>query len=72
MKEMTDFERETYTFIKRRGELLTSNIPVRMMGALPNLKNKGLIEVFKKRTSPLSSKKRKFVKAKEEIEQDTS
>ena len=63
-KELTEFEKDVYDFIKKRGELLTTNIPVKMMGAIPNLKNKGLVEVFKKRTSSWSSKKKKFVKAK--------
>jgi len=67
-KELTDFEREVYRFIKRRGELLTTNIPVRMMGSIPNLKNKGLIDVFKRRTSPWGSKKRKFVRVIERPE----
>lgn len=61
---LTEFEREVYNFIKERGEILTSNIPPRMMGAVPTLKNKGLVEVYKRRTSPWGSKKRKFVKAK--------
>jgi hypothetical protein len=64
-KELTAFEREVYTFIKKRGEILTTNMPVRMRGAVPNLRNKGLVEVFKRRTSPWGSKKKKFVKVKE-------
>jgi len=60
---LTEFEKEVYDFIKGRGEMLTSNIPMRMSGAIPNLKNKGAIEVFKKRTSRWTShKKRKFVR----------
>jgi len=61
--ELTDFEREVYEFIKKHGELLTTNIPSRMIGAIPNLKNKGLIEVHKRVTGRWTSKKRKFVKA---------
>lgn len=61
--ELTDFEREVYEFIRKHGALLTTNIPAKMRGAIPNLKNKGLVEVFKRRTSLWSSKKRKFVKA---------
>lgn len=64
-KELTDFEREVYGFVKKRGEMLTSNMPLRMMGAIPNLKNKGLVEVIKRRTSPWNPKKRKFVKVRE-------
>ena len=65
-KELTEFEEEVYSFIKKRRKILTSNIPLRMMGAIPNLKNKDLVEVIKRRTSPWSSRKRKFVKVKEE------
>ncbi len=61
---LTEFEKEVYDFIKKRGEMLTSNIPTRMSGAIPNLKNKGAIEVFKKRTSRWAPKKRKFVRIK--------
>ena len=61
-KELTDFEREVYGFIKKRGEVLTSNMPLRMMGAIPNLKNKGFVEVIKRRASPWASKKRKFIR----------
>jgi hypothetical protein len=37
-----------------------------MGGAIPNLKNAGLVKTYKKPTSPWSSKKHKFVKALEE------
>lgn len=43
---------------------MTTSIPPKMMGAVPTLKNKGLVEVFKKSTSEWSSRKRKFVKIK--------
>jgi hypothetical protein len=36
-----------------------------MWGAIPNLKNKGLVEVFKRYTSYFKSRKKKFVKIKE-------
>jgi hypothetical protein len=61
-EEPTDFEMKVYMFIKKHGELLTTNIPPKMMGAIPSLKNKGLIEVFKHRTSIWNSKKRKRVR----------
>jgi hypothetical protein len=64
-KNLTEFENKVYDFIKERGELLTSNIPPRMSGAIPNLKNKGLIEVYKKTTSRWTSKRRKFIRIKE-------
>ena len=65
-EELTDLEMEVYMFIKKRGELLTKSTPPKMMGAIPNLKNKGLVEVFKRRTSLGSSKKRKYVRAKKD------
>jgi len=59
---LTRFEKEVYDFIKERGEMLTSNLPTRTSGAIPNLKNKGVIEVFKKRISRRAPRKRKFVR----------
>ena len=61
---LTKLEREAYEFIRRHGEVMTVNIPPRMRGAVPNLKNKGLIEVYKGYTTPWSTKKMKFVKVK--------
>jgi len=63
---LTDFEEEVYLFIKDHGEVLISNLPHRMMGAIPNLNNKGLIEVNKKRVTPWASKKRKYVRVTED------
>ena len=65
LNNLTEFERKVYEFIKRHGEIITVNIPPRMRGAIPNLKNKGLIEVYKKRTEIRSLKKKKFVRVKE-------
>jgi hypothetical protein len=66
MRELTENEQETYNYIKAVGEIQTSNLPdKRMSGAIPNLKNMGLVEVFKKYTSYFRSRKKKFVKIKE-------
>ena len=62
--KLTEFEQVVYDFVKAHEAILTSNIPRRMRGAIPDLKNKGVIEVFKKRTSRWASKKRKFVKVR--------
>ena len=43
-----------------------TNIPKMMWGAIPNLKNAGLVKTFKKPSTPWASKKHKFVKALEE------
>jgi hypothetical protein len=37
-------------------------MPNRMSGAIPDLEKKGVVEVFKKRTSRWASKKRKFIR----------
>ncbi|MGD9131538.1 MAG: hypothetical protein PVH73_08210 [Candidatus Bathyarchaeota archaeon] len=64
MKELSGIERKAYNFIKDVGEVQTTNLPKRMWGAIPNLENMGLIEVFKKYTSYFRSRKKKFVKIK--------
>jgi predicted transcriptional regulator len=67
MRELTEIEKETYNFIKEVGEIQTTNLPnKRMWGAIPNLRNMGLIEVFMKYTSLFRSRKKKFVKIKEQ------
>jgi hypothetical protein len=65
---MTDFERETYQFIKKRGVLLMKMVPPRMKGAIPNLKTKGFVEIFKQYTFYGAKKKHKFVKTKEDTD----
>jgi hypothetical protein len=66
MKKLTKIETETYNFIKTVGEIQSTNLPnKRMWGAIPSLKNKGLVEVFKKYTSSFKSRKKKFVRNKD-------
>jgi hypothetical protein len=60
--KITEFEKKTYSFIKEQGEVKVSNIPKMMWGAIPNLKSAGLVETYKKTTSPWASKKHTFVK----------
>ena len=62
---ITEFERKTYDYIKEQGEVHVSNIPKMMWGAIPNLKNAGLVETYKKPTAPWASKKHTFVKVLE-------
>jgi hypothetical protein len=65
LRELTKIERKTYEFIKEAGEIQPKNMPdSRMVGAITNLKNKGLVEISKKYTSTFRRKKKKFVKAK--------
>lgn len=58
MRQMTDLEKRTYNFIKDAGEVQTINLSdKRMWGAIPNLKNMGLVKVFKMYTSYFRRKK---------------
>jgi hypothetical protein len=59
---ITEFEKKTYDYIKEQGEVIVANIPKMMWGAIPNLKNVGLVETFKKPTTPWASKKHTFVR----------
>ncbi|MCK4320404.1 hypothetical protein KAW11_02215 [Candidatus Bathyarchaeota archaeon] len=66
LRDLTEIEKKTYEFIKKIGEIQPKNMPDRrMVGAVINLKNKGLVEIYKKYTSRYRRKKRKFVRVKE-------
>ena len=62
-RKLTEFEKKVYDFIKEHDEMIVSNVPKNMSGAIPNLITAGLIERFRKPTSPWASKKKTFVKA---------
>jgi hypothetical protein len=66
MRELSKIEKKTYDYIKEVGEIQTTNLPnKRMWGAIPNLQNSGLVEVFKKYSNRyFKSRKKKFVKIK--------
>ena len=61
--KLTEFEKKVYDFIKEHNEIIVSDVPKNMKGAIPNLKNAGLIETFKKPVTPWASKKQLFVKS---------
>ena len=66
LKDLTEIEKKTYEFIKNVGEIQPKNMPDRrMVGAVINLKNKGLVEIYKRHTGRYCRKKKKFVKVKE-------
>ena len=66
LEDLTELERRTFELIRRAGEIQPKNLPdSRMMGAVSNLKAKGLVEVFKKYTSMYRRRKKKFVRVKE-------
>ena len=61
--KLTKFQKKVYNVIKEHNEMMVSNVPKNMSGAIPNLKNAGLLETFRKPTSPWALKKKTFVKA---------
>lgn len=62
-RKITDLEQEVYNYIKEHGDTIISDIPKNMSGAIPNLKNAGLVELFRKPVTPWATKKKTFVKA---------
>ena len=64
--KITEFEKKAYNYIKEQGDVKVSNVPKMMWGAIPNLKNAGLVETYKKTTTPWASKKHTFVKTVEQ------
>lgn len=63
--DLSAIERKTYEIIRKAGEIQPKNLPdPRMMGAVSNLKTKGLVIVFKKYTSWARKRKKKFAKVK--------
>jgi hypothetical protein len=62
-KKISILEQQVYDYIKERGELIISDVPVNMRGAISSLKNVGLLETFKKPATQWASKKKTFVKA---------
>ena len=62
-RKLTEFEKKVYDFIKEHDEIIVSDVPKNMRGAIPNLKNAGLLKTFRKTASPWASKKKTFVKA---------
>jgi len=61
-EELSNVEKEVYELLKRSGEMITTQIPSEKAGAIPNLANKGLVEVIKKSLSPWKNKKTKIVR----------
>ena len=62
-RKLTEFEKKVYDFIKEHNEMIVSDVPKNMKGAIPNLKNAGLIETFRKPVTQWASKKKLFVKS---------
>ncbi|MGQ9551714.1 MAG: hypothetical protein ACUVUE_04725 [Candidatus Bathycorpusculaceae bacterium] len=68
LKNLSDIEKQTLEFIKTLGEVRPSSIlDKRMVGAVSTLKDKGLVEIYKRYTSPYRRKKKKFVRIRKEL-----
>jgi hypothetical protein len=66
LDDLTEVERKTYEFIQKVGEIQPKNLPNRrMIGAVANLKAKGLVVVSKKYMGGFRRKKKKIVKISE-------
>ena len=51
-EELTHIEREVYKLVQESEEMLTTDVPADLMGAVPHPINKGLVKTYKKSTSP--------------------
>jgi len=66
LEDLSEIERKTYEIIKEMGEMQPKNLPEpRMIGAVSNLRAKGLVVIFKRYTSWAHKRKKKFVKVQE-------
>jgi hypothetical protein len=63
VRKITILEQQVYDYIKEHGEVIVSDVPKNMRGAIPNLKNAGLVETFRKPVTQWAQKKKTFVKA---------
>ncbi len=61
--ELTPVEEKVYKMIGN-SEVMCKQIPQKLSGAIPALVKKGLVEVFKQRTSPYTDKKAKYIRRK--------
>lgn len=66
---LTDVEKEVYEIIMRAGELMTKDIPFKKAGAIPSLVKKGLVEVYKKPSTPGGKKKCKYLRCRRRNEE---
>jgi hypothetical protein len=65
LENLSKIEKKTYDFIREAGDIQTRNLPdKRMVGAVASLKNKGVVEIYKRYTSTYRRKKKKFVKVR--------
>ena len=64
LESLSQIERAVYELILRAGDLMAKDVPFKMMGVIPRLKKKGLVEAYRRPATPGSRKKQTFLKAK--------
>lgn len=70
LESLTELEREVYELIKRAGELMTKDVPIKKAGVIPSLVHKGMVEVYKRSVSFMGGKKHKFLRVKGEPQEE--
>jgi len=63
LDSLSQVERAVYELIQGAGELMAKDVPPRMAGAVPSLIRKGLIEKYKRASSPTGRKKQTYLRA---------
>ncbi len=59
--DLSPAERRVYELVCQ-GDVMCKEVPRRDSGAIPSLVNKGLVEVYKRRVSPYSDKRQKYIR----------
>ena len=62
-ESLSPVERAVYELIQGAGELMAKDVPPKMAGAVPRLIRRGLVEKYKKASSPTGRKKQTYLRA---------
>ena len=63
LSQITEREKQVYDYINGSDEIIVSNMPRNMMGAIPKLKDLGLVKTYRKKVNQWNKKKHTFVKS---------
>ena len=66
IEELSRIERDVYELILQAGELMAKYIPLKKAGVIAGLICKELIEVYRRRVSPSSEKRHKYLRVRDE------
>lgn len=62
-ESLSQVERVVYELIQGAGELMAKDVPPKMAGAVPHLITMGLVERYKRASSPTGRKKQTYLRA---------